>query len=465
MSRDRGQHLSAALSATELIVTRRHAGRADVSRVALDAGPGDHGTWPELAAALRALAQAEGGGEIALALLPPLIDVSRLELPPLDDADLIQLLSRNAGRYFVAARGAQVVGVTQQRGRRGGPSIVVAATAATRVVAAIDAAARETGWSVTAVTPAEAAWAAAAVAIWPAFARDGAQVLVHDSERTMLLELHGGRLAGVRRFRAGAADAELIADAIAATDGARASAIGAFGVQASRQELSRALSARGISARPATGPWSEYSGTPVLLAAAFAAESSGPLLLNEQARAARRAQARRATLAVAVAAAILLLLAAAVTMWGVRRELRQVRAERAAVHPQVAATLVGRSTVEDAYRRLAALTAAQRSAPRWAPVLAGMSELLPDDAFLTAFRTRGDSVTIDGMAARAARVFDAVHGSELLAGVRAPAPVRREAPDGGDPLERFSLAGTLPSHDTIPVATPVGTAAKPVGTP
>ncbi len=205
--------------------------------------------------------------------------------------------------------------------------------------------------------------------------------------------------------------------------------------------------------------------TPALLAAAFAGASSGPLLLNEQAHAARQAAARRATFGVAAAAAVVLLVAAAVNMWGVQRELRQVRAERAAVRPQVAATLVGRSTVEDAYRRLAALAAAHRGAPRWAPVLASMSALLPDDAFLTAFRTRGDSVTVDGMAAHAARVFDAVHGSDVLAGVRAPAPVRREAPEGGDPLERFSLAGTLHSRDTLPAAPAPGLPVKPAGTP
>ncbi len=119
------------------------------------------------------------------------------------------------------------------------------------------------------MTPAEAAWAAAAVALWPAFARRGAHVLVHEADRTVLLELQDGRLVNVRRFRSGGADADLIGEALAAAGTVTTSAIGAFGVPSGRQELLRALSARGIAARTATGPWAEHSETPAMLAAAF----------------------------------------------------------------------------------------------------------------------------------------------------------------------------------------------------
>jgi hypothetical protein len=451
-----------ALSATELVVSRQGAVRADGARIPLASGPGDQGSWPELTAALRTLAASDGGGEVDIALLPPLIEVARLDLPPLSEAELVQLLSRNAGRYFVGARGSQTVGVIQRRGRRGAAPLVVAATAATRLVAAIDAAARASGWSVIAVTPAEAAWTAAAVALWPAFARRGAHVLVHEADRTVLLELQDGRLVNVRRFRSGGADADLIADALAAAGTLNTSAIGAFGVPSGRQELLRALSARGITARTATGPWAEHSDMPAMLAAAFAGASRGPLLMNEQARTAWRARVQKATIAVAALAALFVIIAAIVTMWGVHRDLKQVQAQRTAVHPMVAATLIGRSTVEDAYRRLAALADAQRAAPHWAPVLADLSELLPDDAFLTAFRTRGDSLTVDGMAAHAASVFDAIHDSQLLSNVRAPAPVRAEAPEGGNPLERFTIAATMRSSVPPPVPT-AKTLPKPAG--
>ena len=451
-----------ALSATELVVSRPGAGRADVTRIPVGSGPGEQGTWPELVAALQSLAGSDGGGEIDIALLPPLIEVARLDLPPLSEAELVQLLSRNAGRYFVGARGNQTVGVIQRRARRGTAPVVVAATAPTRLVAAIDAAARASGWRVIAVTPAEAAWAAASVALWPAFARRGAQVLVHDTDRTVLLELQDGRLVNVRRFRFGGADADLIAEALAAAGTVHTSAIGAFGVPSGRQELLRAMSGRGITARTATGPWAEHAETPAVLAAAFAGASRGPLLMNDQARAAWRARVQKATIAVAASAALLLIIAATINLWGVRRDLKQVQVQRTAVHPMVAATLIGRSTVEDAYRRLAALADAQRAAPHWAPVIADLSALLPDDAFLTAFRTRGDSLMVDGMAAHAASVFDAIHDSHLLANVRAPAPVRAEAPEGGNPLERFTIAATMRSSTPPPVA-PAKALPKPAG--
>ena len=113
--------------------------------------------------------------------------------------------------------------------------------------------------------------------------------------------------------------------------------------------------------------------------------------------------------------------------------------------------------MEDAYRRLAAVAAAERAAPHWAPVLAELSAIVPDDAFFTAFRTRGDSLVVDGMAARAARVFDAIRSNgRLLTNVRAPAPVRAEAPEGGEPLERFSIAGTLKRADSVRTTTKTG---------
>ncbi len=193
------------------------------------------------------------------------------------------------------------------------------------------------------------------------------------------------------------------------------------------------------------------------MAAAFAGASAGPLLMNDQARAARQAAIRNGIFGVAAAAVLLLAVAAALMLWGAHRELKQVQAERAAVRPMVAATLVGRTTVEDAYRRLAAVAAADRAAPRWAPVLAELSAILPDDAYLTAFRTRGDSVVVEGMAARATRAFDAIHDdSKLLGAVRAPAPVRAEAPEGGDPLERFSIAAVL--RNATPPAKPAPSA-------
>src|SRR6185437_12059879 len=98
-----------------------------------------------------------------------------------------------------------------RRGRRG-PTPVVAAAASARLITSIRAAAAHAGWRLSAIAPAESAWTAAAVSLWPAFTKQSAYALISHDDRTDLLQIDGGKLAGVRRFRAGAGDAAMIAD-------------------------------------------------------------------------------------------------------------------------------------------------------------------------------------------------------------------------------------------------------------
>ena len=63
----------------------------------------------------------------------------------------------------------------------------MAAAAPQRLVAALHAAARDAGWTVEAVSPAEGAWCAAAAALWPATAQRGSHLLVCGEDRTELL--------------------------------------------------------------------------------------------------------------------------------------------------------------------------------------------------------------------------------------------------------------------------------------
>jgi Tfp pilus assembly protein PilN len=146
---------------------------------------------------------------------------------------------------------------------------------------------------------------------------------------------------------------------------------------------------------------------------------------------------------IAVAAGLLLMLAGALQLWDVRRELAAVRAERDALRPQLSVTLVGRTTVETAFRQLAVLGQAGRDAPQWSVVIGGISEELPFESYLTGFRGRADTVGIDGLALSAARVFDAIEAVPQLSSVRASAPVRRETSAEGEALERFQLTALL----------------------
>ena len=406
---------------------------------------GNGGGWPSLAAALADLSRELGitEGRLVVSLLQPLTEVRRLELPPLSDEDLERLLSRNAGRYFVNARGAQIVGASRgTRASRGRPTPVVAAAAQSRLLAAIRAAAHETGWTVEEIAPAESAWAAAALTIWPSFSKQTSRVLVAHDDRTDVLTLGEGRLIGLRRFRAGAADVALVADLLR-KDASPAKRVGVFGRSSPRRELVRALSEHGITVETPGPNWSVVVEFPEVLAAQFAGTENGPRLRSEDARAIERAQAKRITTVVAAAAVLLFVLAGALEIWGVHRELRMVQAERARLRPQIASTLVGRSTIEAAYTHLATLHSVEARAPRWSRVVASLSAHLPEEAFLMALRTRGDSLVVDGLAEHAARVFDALEAMPGLTNVRAAASVRRELQDDGNALEHFTIAGIV----------------------
>jgi Tfp pilus assembly protein PilN len=435
-----------ALSPTQLcVVDMRLRGSADRSwRAELEAPPADATTWPSLASALVQLAGQLGQpGALDISLMPPFTEVRRLALPPLGRDEMQRVLSRGASRYFVGARGPQVVGASPATRRRRGEMLpVVAAAASARLVEAIRSAAESAGFAIESIAPAESAWASGAFALWPAFTRQPSFAIICQDERTHVLELDGKRLAGVRRFRDGSADAQLIADTV--TSAAR---VGIAGDSRARHELAAALNVYGVNANVAgtAGEWSSAAERPELLAAHFAGGDAGPTLRADNDVAIQRAGARRLAWRLAGAAAALLLLAAGIELWGVKRQLAQVRAERERLRPEIASTLLGRSTVDATYRELTSLNAIERAAPHWSSVLVTLSQSVPEDAFLTAIRAREDSLIIDGMAPHAKKVFDAMQNTSGLLDVRASAPVRRETQDDGVSLEHFAIAARVES--------------------
>jgi hypothetical protein len=432
---------------------------------------GDGTGWPALTSALNELSRSLGvnGGRLDVALMPPLTEIRRLELPPMGETELRMLLSRNATRYFVGARAAQLVGTavapgrtatSDAPGRAGGllAGVMAAATPA-RLVAAMHAAAREAGWTIDAVSPAEGAWCSAATALWPATSRQTSHLLVCTDDRTELLQIEQGKLAGLRLFRGGAADATLVAEAIVTGDTSKKSRVAAVGAVAPRTDLARALASAGLTVSSPPAEWAERADHSDLLAAEFAGPNAAPLLRSEATLASKREQARRTVVRVLTAAAVLLLIAGGLTLWGAKRQLRAVQADRAAIKPLISATLVGRTSVENAFRQLAALAATQRAAPQWSDVISNLAVHLDENSYLTSLRARDDSLLVEGIAVSAARAFDSMFQTPGLVSVKAAAPVRRESPQGGPALERFTI-GAVVAHGP-PAAAP-STAAKKV---
>lgn len=413
-------------------------GRDHVFRAPLDPLNGDT-LWPSLTAALRELSSGAEGGALSIALSSPLVEVRALDLPQLREEELRALVTRNAQRYFVGARGQQLVAISAQR-RRGASNATIVAAAPMRLIVALHAAARDAGWTIDSIAPAESAWAMAASTLWPAFARGAAHLIVLQSDRTALIQLHDGHVAGIRRFRAGAADAPRIAEALQSTQLVR---VGAVGNSESRKELTRTLSAAGISVNGPSAHFVEDAEHPDRLAAVYAAPANDLSLQTEDVRAGGQERAKRFAYGVFAAAAVLVVLAGVVELWGVRRALHAVQSERAALRPQLATTLVGRTSVEMAYRQLATINASERTTPQWTVALVHIAQRLNEDAYLTAFRGRGDSIVVEGIADHAASVFTDLEKTPGLSRIGAAAPVRREAPNGAEATERFTIAAHL----------------------
>lgn len=411
----------------------------------LDLKGGSNGAREALAVALTEAARASGmdAPTIVVALLPPLAETRTVSLPPLRADDRDQFLSRNAARYFLGANGAQIVGThsapAQSRRASAGP---VLATAVTRtLMQAVHSASGSAGQTVRSVVPAEAAWAAAALAMWPVLTRGTGHAIVTRDDRSDMLTLRNGALESVRRFR-GPADAAQIASLV--ESGAAGSVpVALMGPAGAVRDLAAALGAKGLRVLVPEPKWLELSERPEALAARFAPAATGLELRSEESRVMERGAIRRAAWWTYGIAAAALIGATLVHIAGVRRELAAVEAERAAIRRQVDASLVGRSTVDATYRQVAGLASAQRDAPRWSNVLATLTAHLPVDASLTAFRARGDSIFIDGVADQAAPVFDAISRMPGVSGVVATAPVRRDAIEGEVPLEHFSLGAKI----------------------
>jgi hypothetical protein len=446
--------LGVALSATELCVVQRagSGARANAWRMPLQPLNGDGTGWPALTSALNELSRTMGvnGGRLDVALMPPLTEIRRLELPPMSESEMRMLLSRNATRYFVGARAAQLVGTSIAPNRSTAALAgVMAAATPMRLVAALHAAAREAGWTVDAVSPAEGAWCSAATALWPSTSRQTSHLLVCGEDRTELLQIEQGRLTGLRRFRGGAADAALVAEAIGSGDASQKTSgiarVTAVGVSAQRKELARALASSGLTVAAPPPEWAERADHPDLLAAEFAGPNAVPLLRSEATLASKREDARRVIVRIASASIVLLMFAAVFSLWGAKRQLRAVQADRAAIKPLISATLVGRTSVENAFRQLSTLAVTQRAAPQWSGIISDLGVRLDDHAYLTSLRARDDSLLVEGIAVSAARAFDSMYQTPSLASVKAAAPVRRESPQGGPALERFTI-GAVVAH-------------------
>jgi Tfp pilus assembly protein PilN len=436
-----------ALSLTELVAADVRLPGGAAWRVPLDPPESNGGGWPSLSRALRELADKLGAldGQIVVALMPPLTEVRRLDLPPLKREQVLQLLARNANRYFVGAREAQVVGTSiPKRTSRTGSVPVLGAAASARQGKAIAAAARDSGWTLDGIVPAEVGWSAAASTIWPSFAKGVSHVLVHHDDRTDLLRMEQGALAGVRRFRAGSLDAQLIADALSESRAnGTAPRVGTLGSLSPQQDLIRVLPRESAIVNTPGNEWTTSTADPMVAAATFVRADDPLTLLTEDVAEVRARTGRRLTMMLFAATVLLLVAAALVELWGVKRELAAVQAERARIRPQLQSTLSGRSSFEASNKKLSSLFEAQREAPYLSGVIAEVTDALPAGAYLMSFRARRDTLILEGLAKSSGEAFSALEAIPGLANVKSVGSVQRQLQDDGTALEHFTVQARM----------------------
>jgi hypothetical protein len=356
--------------------------------------------WPSLATALSELRSAvpQSFKKIAIAVLPPLVQVRRVELPKLSGAPLRQLLSRNAVRYFPNVREPQIVGATMIKQTT--PATYVAAAAPSRVVDVVVRTARELSWDVATVIPAHAAWTAAARRRWPAMRKTVNDIAVPVFTHFEVLQIEAGELISTRRFLP--------------------------------EDLSAEMRVHTIN-------------QPEQTAAAAAPETDGPEILPEV-EYVRRAMARRKLLtrsSIGVAAALVLI--AAGVLLHARRQLNAVMEERATLRASVAQVMSVQNDIAALTGPISALQRIETNAPIWSEVFVDVSRNLPDDAYILNFRARNDSLSAEGLAARGAAVFEGMSGAVLIDSVRSAGPIRRQVRPGTKAMDQFTLAARVPN--------------------
>jgi hypothetical protein len=453
-----GPRIGIALSATCLWAVAARQGRfgrgsGDV-RVRELEPLGTESDWPDLAAALAELRDELGGdgGTVSVALLPPLVQLRGIELPPVTDEEAQRVLARNAGRYFIGVREPQAVAVVRARRRFRRAGSVMAAAASARLVNAVLAAARSAGWRVSVVAPAHAAWVTAARSQWSRLGKEPARIAVLREDGSELIQIDGGAITAVRHFGPGSNSIEeLVSAAAEQGEAGRNLRVVAVGGSERRSQLGQALRGHAITLE-ADGRSIPLSEAPEALAAAESGSVKEFDLLPQHAHSEREATARRTTLGLAAAAALLLAVAIGAQMWGLKREIAAVQAERDRIRASVRQVVDARTVIGSLTSRLAALQPFETDAPRWSVVIGSMATSLPRDAHLISLTASDDSVMVDGVAKRAPGVFPALQRAAGITSVQPAAAIRRDVDESGAPIERFSLVARVAPRDSTPAA-------------
>lgn len=480
-----------SLTAVARVGTTRHVDRVElvgaVSSVSAggveDAGGSigrvhDDGSAAALAAAIArlsdrltgALGRPLDGARVRVAVLPPLVSARLIELPPLGRAEAEAVVRRSARRYFPLVTRTGVIALREPDGKtagaragKGGPGVLrrslrrllrqgdtgeAAAAAApgnwlafgvdAEWIDAIRAAVEGANWQVDAVVPAHAAWLAAAEAVAGGKALDA--VVAVEGGTGHVLRLEGGTVTALRRAPGGGAAG------VAGVLGRGPGTVALFADPEARQALRDALAEQGWNVVPlVAGRESAAS-----LAAEHAYATSTELVSAGLALARQRAR-RRLAVRLGAAAVVVLAAAAGLELWDARRDLDEIRAERAAIREEVRPMAELRDSLQAFEARARAVLEIEGLAPRWTPVLVELARILPRDSHVQRLHARGDTVSIQVVSGRAGPALAQLRQARTLRNVELNGVVDRQMEGGTTTSERFTVSALL-ARDTTAAA-------------
>jgi hypothetical protein len=376
---------------------------------------------------------------VHVVLLPPLALGRRVSLPRLSEVEYRQVLTRDSFKYFATDRSPRVVGVLPLSAKRTSPVPLFTASASARVVDAVDKVIDDIGCELGSLDCAYAAWVGAATSMWPSLARSKSAIIVCQNDVTEVIHSDGKGPAMVRRLGANA-PVEQMLDAVGMyLKGGPPRTCAIIGSVERYNEWASALSDVGVAVLP-NNPTSTLGGG--ALAAMYASVGPGPGLYPERMYTESRATSQRIARRLGVVAAGLLIVSGGLVLWGAKRELRATVADRVAIRADVARALAIRSDIGGLDARSRMIATLSSTTPRWAAVLSSIAQVLPGDAHVTSIQAHADTVVLEGVATRAAGVFEALQSDHDITSVHSNAPVRQQLQDG-TPVEHFTVAARL----------------------
>ena len=344
-------------------------------------------------------------------------------------AEAEAVLVRDAARYFLGGNGARVTAVHPAK-EVGTPSFAAAGPAG--LVESIRAGASAAGLKPVAIVPAQTAWVAAAEARGLGTAGRRRVVIAAEGDTAHVMRLEKGSVRSLRRIPLHREE-ELVSAL-----GEGPGDVVVFAEERVRQRLLALSREAGWSSRRSEGSAGSAAEEAALHADKSSLELVPPLLAAE-----RRERARIQSWRMAVAALALLLLSAAVVLWGAKREVDAIVAQREAIRDEVAPLLAVQDSLVGMEERIKAVRGLEATAPRLTTALVDIARLLPSDTHLTSFHADGDRLVFEAAGGRAGSAIQALRQSETLTDVRLLGMVERELEEGSTILERYQLTALL----------------------